>query len=421
MDAAPDQQRLRNIFNRCAAKAVRDYPQLANGFLIYSPLTQSFHGVQPADKELAARIFEHYPQQAAAWLKERPDLAGSITDFDDVPVMLLAKATHHAYTPKQGPVEDEVLRLFLHELGHRVAPGGNTHSAGGTGSRARRESIADTYSYLNDPGHETPQGRRDWQELVLWQRSSAFVFTDVRNYFTAPVLEAAMDLETRHDLSRLGASDKATLSYRLALLAQPEEAQVAALSDIFKPAREAMDQSAMAGYRKLADILFADHGTLSDAVYRAGRAALLPALERKNDILETRLTGDDIKTLSFDGRDWELIRVKIAARDQTQRKLSAMTVEANDMFVLGFFDRPPGSRPDPAIYEGKDNLAHLERCYSIFGEIRRLQTSGKQASAGIAALLPPDAAGLTLYDTAQLSSRIAGSLAQRLVAGPVVS
>jgi hypothetical protein len=411
VDVTPQEQHLHDLFNRFAAKVAKDYPHLTQGFFIYSPVTKTFYGYKPVEDEAMARMLQHFPSHVQRRLEMQPDLAGSMEEFEGMAMLLVAKTDHHAYTPLRGRVEDEVLRLFLHELGHHVAPGGNAQSAGGMGSKARRESIADTYSYLCDPSHETVQGMKDWRELVLWQRSGGFVFGNDGKYFTAPVLEAAMDLESRYDLSKLPAQDKANLAYRLALLAQPEQDTLDKLSAIFKPAQEAMENSWMEGFRTLAKIIFEDHGDLSDKVFHIGSAAIMPALKGKREVLETRLRENEVKELAFDGREWSLLRGKIAARDMTRRKPSQLSVEANDMFVLGHFDQPPGSTPVPAVYEGPESAARLAHCYDVYVQLRRLQLNGKTPSDSVAALLPPDVAALPQQETALLAGRIATKLA----------
>lgn len=395
-----EKQHLRQIFNSFAAKAAREFPHLSNSFLVYSPITDSFHGIGPADKELDARIRERLPEQVAERQKESEGLAGSMGYFGNVPFVVVLKADHHAYTPRDGAMENEVQRLLLHELGHHVAPGGRAQGA------ARGESIADTYAYLDDPTHADPEAHKDWKDLVLWQRTGAFVFMDIEKYFTTPVLEAAMDFCTRHPPGDLAPQEKANLAYRLAVLAQPDDAHLQALSGVFAPAREAMDISAQKGFEKLAEIMFADHGALTDEVYRIASTVLRPVLESKTDVLATRLEERDMKRLDFSGPQWDMVWMKMAARDQNMPGPKPLTTEANDMFLLGHFDRPAGSTPDPAAYESKENMNRVFRCYDTFAALRRFQKSGTPVPAGIENLLPQNVSGLSLTQTAELAARI---------------
>lgn len=345
------------IFNSFAKKAVKDFPQLKNKFLIYSPVTKSWHGHARIAKEeadiLTCPITLHQMEQSGAVAFTDSSPRAHIITYLDPQV----KPQSRCMTTGGERHEKEIRGVLEHELGHIVAPCGIDIRRG----ENFRECVADAYSFIRQQ-----QQRRDALKSLdgaIWHNTINFIFENESVHFTTPVLIELKALSKRHDLSKLTPVEAANLAYRLSLKYAYKPAQLRTLKKAFEPYRKKIASGGGVSmkiiFRIMADKKYKKH---SEAVHQTGLSFLQPFFDERIDVLSIGMTRKKAKkgNKKLTGQFWNNARKKIA-QHANQNQINPLLRQLDDAELLGKFDPQKPGLIDPKFYESKANQKRLQK------------------------------------------------------------
>jgi len=344
------QQKLRKIFNAFAKRAAHDFPHLKDRLVIYSHPTETWHGTLPGAHQMD-HIMDDAEDSAA-----RQDAVAFAEHKSQHDIIAYLVAQGRTMTSARETSTQEVHAVLEHELGHLVAPHGNSNRLGDNFC----ECVADSFSFirLQKAGISLRA-----VEAASWTAAANFILDNETVHFTTPVLTALRDFSQRHDLSQLTPIEAANLAYRITRKYAYTPAQIRALQKAFAPVYKDSLKGAGVNLKKVLRVMFCDHGKHSAIVYQTGLAFLQPYLDGRADILAMQMTGAQARKQKPRGRFWTAARKKIATREeQSQARLTdVFNRHLDDLQLLGRFDRSPQKIIRDARYDGKANQRHIKR------------------------------------------------------------
>ena len=348
---------LTEIFNEFARKSVEDFPELENKFIIYSLPTNTFHGSFAEDDDRARTGTIVLRNCAVRYNKKHPSVAAISGRFDDYFLMAYLSMSH---------IAENLFHNAKHELGHLVVPFGieDRHNENFS------ECAAYAFSFIYQ-SHQFGDMKKCLEENI-WDRSIDLIVKGETDHFSMFVLSELDRLTQSNDLSKLTPVQVVNLAYRLSLQYAPEEEHLLQLSEIFSPvwkeygtSGEKLSEPIL---KKCAEIIFEDHGNISNAVYIVGKTFLDPFLNNRQELLTVYVSPKSAANNELKGNFWDNIREKIKERDlqikETPEQMREQ--EAIDMQVLGYFDKNPNDKIDPENYESKENQAYLNQQREVF-------------------------------------------------------
>jgi hypothetical protein len=357
---------LTDIFNRFAKRTLEDFPQMRGKFSFYSATTNTSHGnlnsKQEEDEILRALKESISTGTGNAHAAFAVKQAGYY-------LMAWVKNQGRRYTSIDEPLEQEVLSVLEHELGHLIAPGG-----------ADNEYVADAFCFIR------LQKNKDIGKSIeahMSITSIALALNGDSEHFTNPVLIALKRLSQDHDFSSLTPTQAANLAYRTTLQYAPSQKQLDDILLAFSDARkEYKTGSFIISLQKFALAMFTDQSEQSEMIFSIGKSLLDPFLNSRHEFLATLMSPEQLKKLNFEGYVWDTIRKGIEDRDallQEEPHEQTLAHEARDMQVLGYFDRDPDKAIDAAEYEAKKNQDYLKRVQETYIAIRNFQITGEKS------------------------------------------
>jgi hypothetical protein len=293
---------LREIFNREAAQAVKDFPQLDGRFIfidapnniaITRHLDLGALGLQ-SDRQLS-RVLGKIKNEAE---KAGSSMATKLGD-NEIDLMVYTPLPFKLFTGKDQPGEMEIMATFDHELGHLVVKGGFFSR-----DSTLRESAADVFAVLR---HIQRYGEASEAiDRGGWRRAFDFVMSGDAGHFTTLAVDEVTALKDRLDIKVMTPQQTADLSARIALQFTPHMDVTNEAADSFEPVRRVMHYSRdlTAGLEKLAEI------TLSDAASYHTFKIGARALER---FLDGKISTPD-GPLLLQGRFWDDVRRELTDR-----------------------------------------------------------------------------------------------------------
>ncbi|MFH1158425.1 MAG: hypothetical protein V1721_06030, partial [Pseudomonadota bacterium] len=324
---------LTKSFNAFIKKVDEDFPEWKNKVILYDLSRDALFGANER------ALSEEWKNYAAKYHGDNPStVAISMRDSGYLLMAYLGESAPRTASEK------ETLNITLeHELDHGAGP---TRQGDGH-SNLFREGKADVFSFIRHQQQQQDTGRL--LEREIWDKAIALGLYGEITHFTLPVLNELARLSQSHDLSKLTPVQTANFAYRVSLQYAPTEDQLRRLAEIFVPVKERYEaEKGLCDpvYRKCAEIMFEDHGDLSPMVFTAGKAFLDPFLNRRREILATKLSPKGAATIALQGDFWNDVRAKIKEREEktkeTPEQLRAR--EAMDMQMLGLFDKNPDAK-----------------------------------------------------------------------------
>lgn len=331
---------LSDTFNNFAKKTSQDFPQLAGKLSIYYAARDTVH------KETSVEQNTSHKRRMDALAGKHDQWAAYANRASGYISYVLADHDVRISTPVSVPLEHDLDYLLWHELGHIVVPGGAGRGLFG-------ECVADVFTLVRglQAGHDINKA----VEYMSWKRARSVILNGDTSHFTTPVIQELLRLSKEKNLVRLSPVETANLTYRFVLKFVPFQGFIKRIADIFAPVRAA--GNTLAQLQKCAEIMFQDHGHLSDEVFAVGKDCLEPFLHRREDILLGKLTREEIDTLVLDGPFWDEVRNKIKQRDVAAAETPQQKKErtADYLQVFGGFDDPQEGFIHSWAYEKWEN------------------------------------------------------------------
>lgn len=322
---------LSDVFNKFAQKAAADFPHLKEKMTVYHASTDTIYTGDGRSIENTSN-----GRREAAAIGRDSDWAAYAQHYAQNIVYVLATEDTRTFTTLDSSFQKDVSATLEHELGHLVAPGG-------FGRGTFSECVADTFSFIRQ--------RQDGQPIAAsieyknWKSARNLILEGRASHFTLPVIDELMRLSQEHDLSGLTPAQTANLAYRLALQYVPSQDFLKQATEIYAPVKNIDGtlppiERHQKQLEKCAEIMFVDHGEMSDAIFNLGKTMLEPYFDRKMDCLLARLPKDEVDVMKLEGVFWDDIRQKIkdrtAAIVETPGQIE--TRRLNYLQALGCFD-----------------------------------------------------------------------------------
>ena len=364
MEEAAQEFSLADTFNAFAKRAVKDFPVLEGKFAIYNVPDNALYG--SFNKSKRGRLQEI----GQAYIKEfKPRNAGALA---------LPPSEHgkgYYLIDYIGDPLSSASFILEHELGHLIAPGGlpdNMHT------RNFNECVADTFACLRQ-STDIKRMQEQIKDRMLTCSIEAIQYGHI-SHFQFPVLQELERLSNEYapSMKKLTPIQTANLSYRLTLLYSTPQKDLNKLRKIFKPVMRALDNpefSELDVMKEQTNIMFGDHGALSQMIYKVSRILTLDYLDKK-EWAQKNMTPFFTKKLQA-----RMERKDAALQKETELPKQRLEREILDMVALGRFDKDPERLIDPARYESKKNLVYLQRAVDAYKKLRLKQPSLNQDEA----------------------------------------
>lgn len=397
---------LGTIFNSFAQKATDDFAHLKSNFVVFGLTTGTVHietrpdPLTPKDAEILTQLFGYFQQatptdaaakkiDAAAYRNNVTftDNEGQVSAFSAV-VFRSQGTDFRNLSSSADSYATEVRTILEHELAHIVAPGASPDSKFG---EQFTENVADAFGFMRQL--QRGEDIRRPLESAIWGRTAQFMLMGDADHFSTFALLGLKDLASRHDLSGLSPPETANAAFRTALLNVPDSDGMDKIAEIFRPVADACrDAGLKKACRVCAEIMQQDHGENSEIVFKLGKAFLDPVIDRRLDIISTKIDMDylleggmKLKAEIWDGivpqlkeREAELARQSAPAESAKAESLDdyrrAIAQEVRDMQILGKFDGRNGTIIPPE--QEKNYRGFMEAGGEAYTRLRFAQEKG---------------------------------------------
>jgi hypothetical protein len=236
------------LFNAFAKKAVRDFPELKDKFVLYDAQNETFIG------------------QASEEVMDREEDGRRMTSLLETP-------------------EQDIQGVLNHELGHLVVPEADFREKSGR-SRNFCEGAADAFAMIRH--YQANKSFGGALEATMWIRTMEFIASTDMAPLTAPVLEALEEAAQTKNLTRLSARKAAQLAHDISAQASLSDIELRHLHRVFKPAQTAFKAGGVkAALKACARIQKSYQGSMASTVKEICRIALDPQRNNKQHILAT--------------------------------------------------------------------------------------------------------------------------------------
>jgi len=347
-------QNLTRIFNAFARKAVKDFPELKEKFVIYSYTTGAWHGSRASmagtDKIIDKAEDKKEENSGTIAYAEKTSRHSLIVYLNpDSRYMTAAGQTH----------KKEINGILEHELAHLVAPAAYDETFG----ENFRECVADVFSFIRrkQDGEDIERAL----DATIWMRAVGLVLEKESVHFTMPALMGLKSFLKRNDVSGLTPVETANLAYRISYQDAYTPAQIRAIKKAFAPVQATYKKNAEADLEQTWRIMRGHHGKHSKVIYQTGLVFLQPYLDTEVGILATEMPRAEAKAQKFGGKFWREVRKKIKVRGKREKaktnRTDAFNRQLDDLELLGRFDKKPKAPIDPDVYDSAANRKHLEQ------------------------------------------------------------
>lgn len=295
--AALDADTLCEIFDRFAADATRDFPQIAGRFAILDVASRDYHGDIDVKKsgfdddtgfaKYLSETSQEYSESATSRAKRKSEDGLLLIVFNGAAAVM------------RDPVRD-ITKTLDHELGHLVAQGGLGGGKDSAGSNFR-ECIADIFACLRDMqrnGVDSPLLDR-----LAWHRAIQLVRRDGGDHFTTFALQKLAEVKDRIDFDRLTPAQMGKLAWNIASEAALPQSTLERLAKKMKPLEKENGVTT-----KIEDRLLAAAEILRTEKDATTAKALLAYLSPYIDSGK----GFDGKALDLSGDKWDTVRKTVA-------------------------------------------------------------------------------------------------------------
>ena len=293
---------LKEIFNREAAQAVKDFPEL-NGRYVFIDAPDNIAITKYLDREALGLEDDYELSRLLSQMKRAAEKAGSSMATklgrNELDLIVFTPLPFRPFTGKDQPGEMEIMATFDHELGHLVVKGAYFSQ-----DSTLRESAADAYAVLR---HIQRYG--DKSEAIDrggWRRAFDFIMSGDAGHFTTLVVDEVAALKDKLDIKAMTPQQTAELAGRIALQFTPHMDVTNEAAYSFQSVRETMQysRSLEEGLKELAKV------TLAEGVEYHTFKIGARALER---FLDGKISTQD-GPITLEGRFWDGVRRDLDAR-----------------------------------------------------------------------------------------------------------
>jgi hypothetical protein len=335
---------LREIFNREAAKAVKDFPQL-DGRFIFIDAPDNI-AIMHIDKEKLGIDDDYQLHRLLSKVKNSAEQMGSSMStklgYDQLDVMVFTPLPFKLFTGKDQPQEMEVMATFDHELGHLVVKGGFFSQ-----DSTLREIAADAYAVLR---HIQRYG--DKSEAIDrggWRRAFDFIISGDAGHFTTLGIDEVTRLKDKLDIQAMTPQQTAELAGRIALAYTPHADVTNEAARSFEPVRTVLQRthSIEAALEKLAQITLSEDASYH--TFKIGARCLERFLDNK--VFKSK----DGEPIALNGKFWDEVRTRVSER------LAAIDDHGllHDMPLKGQASAPKNTAPlPPAEHDAETQQPH---------------------------------------------------------------
>lgn len=307
------QEKLSEVFNAFAAKAVQDYPRLKGELLILDGDTGNLYGhfdnktryTFVSDEDVAKsveRMKEGLTKIGSHATHIEFNMGGGQARTGELIAFQRSRATE-GYFGREKPQLYDLLFTLYHELGHHLVKD-SMHAGGDKEGRNFSESAADVYAMIRMRQHFPEVEESYFIDRVGLMRATALAHNGYTDHYTNFALDALKKAAKEIDLLALSPAQATELAWDIAAthsLARPVSFRIGEQFRVFRD--DMQSKGAEEAVRALAERTLEG----DNIIFRAGMQFLSPFLEGWAWHPQ----------LGFEGEYWQDMRQKLSARADT--------------------------------------------------------------------------------------------------------
>ncbi len=401
MTAVPKKERhrsppdLKAVFTRFARRALKDFPELKDKFLVIDRehFDRTFGSLaEGKDKEYFTKTTIYTAQPPEGHHRAAATFGLSFDDKTSIRIILVHafSKTKRTMLPADRSWIDEAKGVLDHELGHLVVPGGYIGRNG-----RLKETASDVFMQLRRMQRLQSVEAKNDLEANIWGRTCHMVLHGRQSHYTAAGLEILKNMDFKDEILGLSPIETANVACRIAETSVLGRGDFTPIFLYVRNAEGGLEQKLTTAV----EVILKDPQR-PFAALNACADFLSPFLEGHGKLTSMQFTPDEIAEIDLTTPYWNSVRDRIAEiraqtipLDKNQSRSVALLMDAcknerQGLYALGYLDAKPATgKLDAAEYLSPECTMARRATEIIYSLIRHMQENNGKIDIDTAGLL----------------------------------